>query len=350
FCPTIGGRFNSELLTEEIDNPETAELVRLIEMAGRSQLALVNDILDMSKIESGKFTIDQYPYSLSTLLQDVEKMFVVRAHDAGLGLVVEQTNAEAYQLLGDGQRIGQILSNLVGNAIKFTESGTVSLTTHTAGDRLFFTIKDTGIGMPPETIAKLFRRFEQADGSISRRFGGSGLGLFISLNLAEMMGGIIDVSSQERVGSIFELILPYCSSGIREKGEKSGSDSRSVLQEKLRGHILIAEDTPELRLLERRILEGMGLSVTTASDGKEAVELTAIHSFDMILMDMQMPVMDGIEACKRIKSEVDVPVVALTANVMQKHRDAFNEAGCDGFLVKPIDKQELRRVLKRHLH
>jgi CheY-like chemotaxis protein len=227
----------------------------------------------------------------------------------------------------------------------------VSLTTHTDGNHLFFTVKDSGIGMSPEILDRLFQRFEQADGSTSRRFGGSGLGLFISLNLAEMMGGTIDVSSQEEVGSIFELILPYRPSELWEKREKKRSYNSSVLDQKLSGYVLVAEDTPELQLLERRILEGMGLTVTTANNGKEAIDLASSQSFDLILMDMQMPEIDGIEATKMLRSENNqTPIVALTANVMQKHRDAFYEAGCDGFIAKPIDKQELKRELKKHLH
>ena len=200
-------------------------------------------------------------------------------------------------------------------------------------------------------LERLFQRFEQADGSISRRFGGSGLGLFISLNLAEIMGGTINVSSREGVGSVFELILPYQPSELRDRRERKKDDNSSVLEEKLSGHVLIAEDTPELQLLERRILEGMGLTVTTANNGKEAVELASTQSIEMILMDMQMPVMDGIEATKTLRSQNNsIPIVALTANVMQKHRDAFNEAGCDGFLAKPIEKQELRRMIKKYIH
>jgi len=342
---------NSEFIAEKVDDQEIKELISSVEVAGRGQLALVNDILDMSKIESGKFTIDEHPYNLSALLQDVEHVLATRAHDAQLELVFEQTSREEHLLLGDGQRIRQILINLIGNAIKFTDTGTVSLTTHTDGNHLFFTVKDSGIGMSPEILDRLFQRFEQADGSTSRRFGGSGLGLFISLNLAEMMGGTIDVSSQEEVGSIFELILPYRPSELWEKREKKRSYNSSVLDQKLSGYVLVAEDTPELQLLERRILEGMGLTVTTANNGKEAIDLASSQSFDLILMDMQMPEIDGIEATKMLRSENNqTPIVALTANVMQKHRDAFYEAGCDGFIAKPIDKQELKRELKKHLH
>lgn len=345
---------NSEILFEQERNTERKELLQAIESAGRSQLALVNDILDMSKIESGKFTIEEQPYDLALLLKDIEQMFSTRIKDAGLNFAIEQQNHETYKLLGDGQRIGQILINLLSNAIKFTEQGSISLVTRLKGDnKLHFTLKDTGIGMSPAVLDRLFQRFEQADNSISRRFGGSGLGLFISINLAEMMGGTIDASSREGIGSIFELILPYRPTQVLVSAEQDtdSAESESVLNEQLSGEILIAEDTLELQLLERRILQSMGLTVTIANNGQEAVELAKKQQFDMILMDMQMPVLDGIGATKTLRAAGNTtPIIALTANVMQKHRDAFGEAGCDGFLAKPIDKQMLRRTLKQHLN
>ena len=180
---------NSEFLAEQVVDPEQREIVCAIEMAGRGQLALVNDILDMSKIESGKFAIEEAPYELARLLSDLKHMLDTRAKDAGLELVIRQRKAEHNLLLGDVQRIGQILINLISNAIKFTEQGRVELTTWNDGHYLFFRVEDSGIGMTPGTLDHLFQRFEQADNTISRRFGGSGLGLFISDSLAELMGG-----------------------------------------------------------------------------------------------------------------------------------------------------------------
>ena len=164
------------------------------------------------------------------------------------------------------------------------------------------------------------------------------------------MGGTIDASSREGQGSVFQLILPYRTTETPVNTLADSTTAQSALNERLSGQILIAEDTPELQLLERRILESMGLTVTTASNGQEAVELAEKQAFDLILMDMQMPVLDGIGATQALRAAGNsVPIVALTANVMQKHRDAFNEAGCDGFLGKPTDKQELRKLLKHHL-
>ena len=191
---------NSEYLSEKIFVPELKEIVRDIEMAGRGQLALVNDILDMSKIESGKFTIDETPYNLDRLLDSIERMVTIRVQDAGLKLVLEQKNQEKFQLVGDSQRIAQILINLLGNAIKFTKQGQITLTTWVEDQQLNFQVKDTGIGMSSEEQEHLFKRFEQADSSISKRFGGSGLGLYISMNLAKLMGGDMNASSQSGQG------------------------------------------------------------------------------------------------------------------------------------------------------
>ncbi len=330
---------------------ESCDILRSITSAGKLQLALVNDILDMSKIESGKFSIEPYPYNLAFLLKDLKRMFESQAQDKGLTFKIEQKNHEEYLLIGDGQRIGQILINLISNALKFTEQGGVSLTTHIEGEKLYFTIKDSGIGMPPEVMERLFTRFEQADGSISRRFGGSGLGLYISMNLAELMKGNIEVSSREGKGSTFQLILPYSCSDLPERREQELEQRKSVLEKQLSGHVLVAEDTPLLQQLERRTLEKMGLEVTVAKNGREAVALAERHSFDAILMDMQMPEMDGIEATQILRAKgITIPIFALTANVMEKHRKQFTEAGCDAFVGKPIDKDELKRLLVKHLN
>ena len=341
---------NSEYLSEKIFVPELKEIVRDIEMAGRGQLALVNYILDMSKIESGKFTIDETPYNLDRLLDSIERMVTIRVQDAGLKLVLEQKNQEKFQLVGDSQRIAQILINLLGNAIKFTKQGQITLTTWVEDQQLNFQVKDTGIGMSSEEQEHLFKRFEQADSSISKRFGGSGLGLYISMNLAKLMGGDMNASSQSGQGSTFMLSLPYNSSDVLVEKKDWSAARRVGVAEQFSGHVLVAEDTPALQLLEKRILENMGVTVTTVTNGEEAINQAMTQPYDLILMDMQMPVMDGIEATQQLKELGNqIPVVALTANVMARHRDQFEQAGCSGFLAKPIDKDELRAVLREYL-
>ncbi|MBT7307518.1 MAG: response regulator [Gammaproteobacteria bacterium] len=341
---------NCEILSEKSMESSEQKMIHAIEIAGRNQLALVDDILDMSKIDSGKYTLDETPYDLNVLLNELKMMLQIKAQDQGVSLTIALNTEMPFQLLGDGQRVGQILINLLGNAIKFTEHGAVELTVWNDANYLLFNVKDSGVGMSPETIDNLFGRFEQADGSISRRFGGSGLGLYISLNLAEMMGGEIDVSSREGTGSIFQLRLPFRPTSIPTVDNPTGTSHHSVLAEHFEGHVLVAEDTPELQLLERKILESMGITVTTVENGKEAVMEASANHFDLILMDMQMPEMDGIEATQTLRQQgVEIPIVPLTANVMQKHRDAFAAEGCDEFLAKPIDRKELRRVLNRYL-
>ncbi len=341
---------NSQFLLEQNYPDEVRTIFKDIESAGNTQLALVNDILDMSKIESGKFTIEEAPYNLTAMLGEVERMLVVRAKDAGNRLVVTQQQEQQSYLIGDAQRIAQVLINFLSNAIKFTSKGEVRLTVWNDSSTLFFAVKDSGIGMSPETLARLFKPFEQADGSISKRFGGTGLGLFISYNLARLMGGTIQVESREGVGSTFTLKIPYMVTAQSIEQVDQQAVSQGEASAKLSGSVLIAEDTPELQLLERRILESMGVAVTLANNGREAVELAQAASFDLILMDMQMPEMDGIEATRALRDLGDTtPIVPLTANVMQKHRELFVELGCDDFLGKPIDKQELSRVLRCYL-
>ncbi|MBT3197440.1 MAG: response regulator, partial [Gammaproteobacteria bacterium] len=306
---------NSELLAEEERSKERLKMIETIEAAGRSQLALVNDILDMSKIESGKFTIDEAPFDLSVLMQDIYHMFELRMRDAGLEFVVEEGREEPYLLLGDGARIGQVLVNLVGNAIKFTETGRITLSSWSEGEYLLFSVEDTGVGISPEALDNLFQRFEQADSSNSRLFGGSGLGLFISESLASLMGGEMDASSLVGQGSKFQLRLPYRRSDQPVKRKSSTKRSGSVLQEQCGGRVLVVEDTLELQLLEQRILEAMGVEVIVANNGREAVDLVAeqpsASPFDLILMDMQMPVMDGIEATQTLRTAgCQTPIVA----------------------------------------
>lgn len=342
---------NCTLLANQEEDKSRGELIKNIEIAGQIQLSLVNDILDMSKLESGKFTIETRPYSLNKMLKDIENVLELRAQDARVALSVELKSEEPYLLIGDVQRVGQVLNNLLDNAIKFTEAGgRVSLTIEQNRSQLSFTVEDNGLGMSPETVSRLFSRFEQADSSINRRFGGTGLGLYISSNLAQLMGGEIQVSSEEGVGSSFVLRLPYQRSDEVDGWEEGRASGAPLFAEKLEGHVLIAEDTPMLQQLEKAMLEGLGLTVTIANDGQEAIDLAASNHYDIILMDMQMPIVDGVEATRQIKGSGNrTPIIALTANAMNKHRMQFQAAGCDRFLCKPIDLDELAKELRHYL-
>ncbi len=337
---------NSELLADQIEQPEQLELIHSIELAGRTQLSLVNDILDMSRLQAGAFDIEDTPYNLALLVNSLKQLVSAQAIDAGLELIVTLNDPPPVELLGDSQRITQILLNLLGNSIKFTDAGEVRLTVWNDDRNLFFRVSDSGIGMSPETMDRLFTRFTQADGSISRRFGGSGLGLYISDSLADLMGGLIDASSQEGRGSVFTLILPYQPTthptailSQEDVGQRVDSSDEPPLS----GHVLIAEDTSALQLLERRIIERMGLTVTTVADGRQAIERVEQGDIDLVLMDMQMPDIDGIEATRILRERgYDLPIIALTANVMERHQEEFRRAGCTAFHAKPIDRELLQ--------
>ncbi len=340
---------NCELLAETPLRVDQLELLRAIEISGRGQLSLINDILDLSKIESGKFQIDRIPYVLDHLIDEVCHICSSKARDARLLFKVNQEVRPTHQLLGDKRRIGQILINLLGNAIKFTDHGEVTLTVR-IDNRLRFIVEDTGIGMGPEVKERLFQRFEQADQTISERFGGTGLGLHISGTLAELMDGKIEVESEEGKGSRFELSLPCVFS---EQGAQQQDSDAPALQQTtatFQGKVLVAEDTPELQLLLRRLLESMGVDVRMAANGREAMEMALDGDFDLVLMDMQMPEMNGIEATGALRKRgYKAPIVAVTANVMQKHREQFHEVGCSAFLTKPVERTELLQVLKQYL-
>ena len=333
-------------------DPIQRKQLSLIKNSGDNLLALVNDILDHSKIESGKFEIEYAPYDLTELIRQLGDIFAVKAGEQGVQLLFDQQIKPQYQLWGDKTRISQIMLNLLSNALKFTEQGSVTVSVQKRDGQLLFMVEDTGIGMSEEAQSRLFKPFEQADSTISRRFGGTGLGLNISRSLAEMMEGKISVRSEAGKGSCFTLKLPYSESELVAEvtPEEDKSEGIPTHRQRFSGQVLVVEDTPDLQLLERRLLSSMGATVSIAGNGKEAIECVDKGQFDLILMDMQMPVMDGPEATRKIRqSGNSTPIVALTANVSEQHRKEFTEAGCDGFLSKPIDKDQLQKVVATYL-
>ncbi|MBT5270290.1 MAG: hypothetical protein HOL70_12705, partial [Candidatus Marinimicrobia bacterium] len=253
---------NSDILSEGELNEDQSQLLESIEISGKSLLSLVNDILDLSKIEAGKFEINYAPFDLAMLLYEIESIFMARSRNSGLKFNIKQVEL-THKIWGDGKRIGQILINLLSNAVKFTEQGHVTLTV-SLDKSLYFSVEDTGIGMNKEALDRLFQPFEQANSTISQRFGGTGLGLHISWSLAELMKGEIQVSSQEGEGSQFTLKLPYKESDLPIDTVKKAAKQQS---EQYRGEVLIAEDTPELQQLESRILRSMGATVTVVNAG-----------------------------------------------------------------------------------
>ena len=320
----------------------------LIADGGAVLMHVLNDVLDLAKIEAGKLSMDPSNVDVPDFFRRCASLWAPRANDKGLQFLTHIAPNMPRHLVFDEVRLSQIVFNLLSNAVKFTETGTVSLTfeAEDVGEgqmRLRISVTDTGVGITPEVQARLFRAFEQADGTISRRFGGTGLGLSISLRLAQMMGGDIRVFSVPNLGSTFELTLT-CAKGEARATRLAYS---SIDDDNVVGfvRILVAEDNPANQKVIGLFLNPIGAHVTIVENGQEALEALAVEPFDLVLMDMQMPVMGGLEATRRLRAgdsrNRHVPVLALTANVLESHRKACFEAGMNGHIAKPIDARAL---------
>jgi PAS domain S-box-containing protein len=355
----------AELLSDSrLRRPERESYIDTIKRNGEYLLRLINDVLDLSKIEAGKLVLEAVTFSLPDLVGEVERL--LRGHAAGKGLdfeVTVSTDTPAY-VCADPTRIRQILVNLIGNAIKFTETGGVRLTVDvttapTPGrQRVRFTVVDTGIGMRSEQQARLFEPFGQADASTTRTFGGTGLGLAISARLAAALGGRIDVQSARGRGSAFTLTLDVDPIGVGPAGPRTGraeAGSLPILRPRLVGRILLAEDAPDSRRLLSFYLRKAGAQVEIAENGRLACEKVraaeaAGKPFDLILLDMQMPVMDGYAAAIALRERgVHAPIIALTAHAMDGDRERCLDAGCSDYLTKPVERWALLRGLRAHL-
>jgi len=338
----------SELLRETPLNAEQSDYMRTIIESGQHLLGIVNDILDFSSIEKGRMVLDSRPLMMADLLTSACQAMEKAALDKGLELRREVSPSVPNVIAGDARRLRQILLNLLGNAVKFTPSGrvTLRLTVAAGGKRseLVFAVTDTGPGIPPDQLDLLFRPFTQCDSTLRRNFEGTGLGLAISKRLAEAMGGTITVSSKPGIGSTFTLripLLPPPPEGTREiaPGRQPPVEG---------GLVLIVEDDKVNSALASRMLRRLGYKTETASNGQEAVEAFRPGKFCAILMDMQMPVMDGIEATKKIRSldgGNDIRILALTANVMPGDRDRCLAAGMNDVLIKPFRKEDFAEKL-----
>ncbi|WP_421937629.1 ATP-binding protein [Phenylobacterium sp.] len=328
-------------------NPRQRDMVRLVETSGRALEGLLSDILDLAKIDSGRISVRAEPFGLARVVEDVCTLFDASASQKGLQLRFRVEDDLAGQFVGDDLRLRQVLSNFLSNAIKFTEQGEVRLhVLRGGGERIRFVVEDTGIGFSPELADRLFDRFEQADGSITRRFGGTGLGLAISKSLVELMGGTISAVSTPGRGSTFAFEVPL-KPGAAESAAclEPCTPIPSEVAGSLR--ILLAEDHPINQMTVQMILEDLPVQLVCVENGAEALERLAEQPFDLVLMDMQMPVMDGLTAIRRIREREAaqgrdrVPVCTLTANAFPEHeREAF-DAGSDYFLAKPINAQAL---------
>ncbi len=348
----------AQLLAREPLAPDQHEMVERIRQAGRSLLEIINDILDFSRIEAGRLRIDPRPFELAPLLAQIGSLLGNTAHRKHLDLRIEVPPDPRGALIGDSLRLEQVLVNLIGNAIKFTERGEIlvriiPLALTEAKVRLRFEVRDRGIGIAPEHLSSLFKPFTQADKGITRRFGGTGLGLSISKRLVELMGGEIGVESTFGAGSTFWFEAPFERARGNEPLPKPFPPrpvSEGPRLSKL--HCLVVDDSRMNRDVVERMLIREGARATMAENGQQALEhlLARSEAFDAVLMDVQMPVMDGLTATRLIRGKLgfaDLPIIAITAGVMTEQQEQTLEAGCNDFLAKPIDHEKLVSVLIR---
>ncbi|MCS6627240.1 ATP-binding protein [Roseibacterium beibuensis] len=328
------------LTRRPLGGPER-EMVELIRSSGVTLERLLSDILDSARIESGQVAIEPAPFDLEQAVSDIGALWRVKAEDKGVALEVDFDPALAGQFEGDAVRLRQVLTNLVNNALKFTSKGHVRLTVAAAaGDRILFRVSDTGVGFDKEQRSRIFRRFQQADGSITRRYGGTGLGLAISTALVELMGGALDCESTPGEGSAFWFGIPLPRVARTSAAAAPQAPAADVQGASLR--ILLADDHPANRKVVEIMLGATEMELVTVVDGRQAVDAFIGGGFDLVLMDMQMPVMDGLTATAEIRRhEAEhglnrTPVLMLTANAMSEHVEAGRAAGADGHLTKPV--------------
>jgi PAS domain S-box-containing protein len=328
---------------------EQARRVAVIQQSGEALLAILNDVLDISKIEAGKLELESIEFDMGDLAQGLSAAFVDLAEAKGLSFGLE-LDACAGRYLGDPTRLRQILFNLVSNAVKFTETGRIEVVFRYGGAELVVAVTDTGIGMSQATTSRLFGSFNQADASTTRRFGGTGLGLAISRNLAEMMGGRIAVESAPDTGSCFTLSLPLTRLAVgASQGETPPGDD--VQAEALQLKVLAAEDNPLNRLVLATLLGQIGVVPAFVENGREAVEALEREGFDLVLMDVQMPEMDGPTATRLIRrreaetGRPRTPIVALTANVLSHQVAEYQACGMDAYVAKPIEVGALFKAM-----
>jgi signal transduction histidine kinase/DNA-binding response OmpR family regulator/HPt (histidine-containing phosphotransfer) domain-containing protein len=349
----------SYLLQDTPLSPEQEKLVRKSELAGRSLLGIVNDVLDLSKIEAGEMTLDQRPFDLAALLHELQALYEPQASAKRLQFSVVLDPALPRVLLGDAGRIRQILANLVGNAIKFTTEGRVEVRASQLLRRdklleLLLEVRDTGIGIAPGAQQRLFQPFSQADASTTRRYGGTGLGLSIVKKLAEAMKGTAALESTPGQGSRFWVELPLALPDAASAALGAELERNWQNQLPLPGvSVLLVDDSELNREVATQLLQREGAQVSTAPDGQAAVDLLA-HvgeaAFDVVLMDVQMPVMDGLDATRYLRNVLgyrELPVVALTAGALVEERRRTEDAGMNDFLTKPIDPQAMVRAVRR---
>lgn len=355
--PLVGILGMLEVVLDDNLPPHQRENLEIADSCARTLLVLLNDVLDLSKIEAGRMSLEEVEYDLHDLAADCVKAQLPKAREKGIALRLAIHPEVPRRVVSDPLRLRQILSNLLSNAVKFTEHGWVELGLRilpevSSGDvtGIVFSVRDTGIGIPSDKLNSIFDDFTQADGSTSRRYGGTGLGLAITRRLVILFGGSLEVDSEEGKGSEFRVQLP-----LRiVAGEPSAADrttaaplaaGRAALAG---GRILLAEDNPVNQRVVSTILRKAGYEVVITSNGQEVLEALGRQRFDLLLMDVQMPVLDGLEATRRIRSDLrwkNLPILALTAHAMSSDRDQCLQAGMDGYITKPAAATDLLQTV-----
>lgn len=324
--------------------PRQRERLAIIRESGESLLQILNDLLDLSKIEAGKLALEDAEFDLEDLLTSAHASFSALASQKGLTYRLKISERAKGRYRSDPLRLRQVLHNLISNAIKFTTEGGVEVAVGRRAGQLLVEVNDTGIGIPPERLPQLFEKFEQADSSTTRRFGGTGLGLAICRDLAGLMGGTITATSRVGAGSTFRVEIPV--TRVRREGGRAQTQPAAV---RTGGDlsILVAEDNPTNQIVLRALLEAVGLDPVIVPDGFAALEAWQSRNWDLILMDVQMPVMDGpaataaIRAIEAAEGRARTPILAVTANAMAHQIDEYTSAGMDGIVAKPIQLEVL---------
>jgi signal transduction histidine kinase/ActR/RegA family two-component response regulator len=338
------------LLRDTPLNEEQEELLGMILTTAETLRTLIGGILDLSKIESGRMTTESICIDVRSLVRSATEIFAKQAEEKGVAFDLTIGEKVPEFVMSDPVRLRQILTNFLGNAVKFTAQGRISISVEYREGRpplLYFSVTDTGIGIPPEVRAKLFQPFTQGDASTTRRFGGTGLGLTISKRLAELLGGGTGVESQPGLGSTFWFSV----AGRTAESPEARNKARSRTGFKCPARILVVEDVAVNRLVAVRLLKKLGGEVDTAHNGLEAIDAVSSRMYDLVLMDCHMPEMDGFEATRAIRAKGGafsvLPIVALTADVMAEDKERCLAAGMNDYLAKPIQVPELIAVLER---
>jgi CheY-like chemotaxis protein/nitrogen-specific signal transduction histidine kinase len=350
--PMNGVLATAELVLDTGLTAEQRELISACHVSGQQLLAILNDILDLSRCESGKLTLEEVPFDLRSEVSGVMQLYNVIAQQKGVDLNLRWSDQAPRWVRGDPTRLRQVLNNLMSNALKFTDAGSVSLTVSSDGpesarSRIHFIVEDTGVGIPSGTLPHLFSPFVQGDGSTTRRYGGTGLGLAICKQLVALMGGRIEVASEPGKGSRFVVHVEF----ERADPPKQIIDhdpKRASLPRRL--HVLVAEDNPVNQLVAQRLLERHGCSVDVVATGTAAVNRHRMETYDLILMDCQMPELDGYEATRRIRTvnhQARVPIIALTAQAFPDDRERCLAAGMDDYVCKPINAAQFIATVRR---